>query len=93
MNPETLATFIAGILGVPLIQIIKRYTKLTGPPMAFVAFLLAWPIAVVALITLTDLTFGQLFASPENLMLHGSAVAGIAFLTYEVIKDRMGLGA
>ena len=91
MNAEMLATILAGVLAVPILQVFKRITGIDGTLMAFVAYFLSWPIAAIALVVFTDLTWGKLFASPETLILHGSSVAAIAMVVYRVIADKMGL--
>jgi len=92
MNVELLATVVAGVVAVPVLQLLKRLFQLSGTPMAFFAYFLSWPIAALALVTLTDMTFGALFASPETLVLHGSTVAALAMVVYRTIADKMGLG-
>jgi len=91
MTPEVVATFLAGIVAVPILQLFKRVTGIDGILMAFAAYFLSWPIAAVTLVVLTDLTWAKLFASPETLVLHGSTVAAIATVVYRVIADKMGL--
>ncbi len=93
MTAEMMATVLAGILAVPVLQLFKRLTHVSGTSMAFAAYFISWPIAAISLVTMTDLTWSSFFASPETLMLHGSAVAALATLTYRIVAEKMGLSS
>ncbi len=93
MAPELLVEALSGILIVPIIQVIKRYTKLEGVPMA-------WVSAIICLIAGTGLAFQT---GAVNLQLSvqdpfeflsqigqiGGAIFGCSQLFYRTVRDRL----
>lgn len=86
---QTLALFLAGVVAVPLLQLLKRYTKLSGVPMVWIAFLSSMVIAVVTLVILGKAA--GLFSDPFTFFGSSGIVMTLATLVYRSIKEKLNL--
>lgn len=87
---QTLALIVTGLVGVPTCQLIKRWLKLSGSPMAWVAYLVSLALALITL-ALTGKPVAQYVSHPLNLLQDGSIVFAVAYLIYRTIAEKMGL--
>ena len=89
---ETLALALAGVIAVPIIQVIKNSLHISGTPMAWITIFLSIVIASITSILAGDVTLSGLFADPLLFFGGGGVVMGVATVVYQTIKEKMDLG-
>ena len=87
-----LATTLAGIVAVPILQVLKRYLKLSDTPMAWAATVFAIIIGASAALLTGQVTLSDLLANPFLLFGAGGIVQLFAQPAYRTIKEKLGLG-
>ena len=87
-----LATTLAGIVAVPILQVLKRYLKLSDTPMAWAATVFAIIIGASAALLTGQVTLSDLLANPFLLLGSGGIVGLIGQPVYRTIKEKLGLG-
>ncbi len=87
-----LANLLAGALAVPILQVLKRYLSLSGPPMMWFTAIVCVIIGGLATTLTGQATFGQLFADPFLLIGSGGIVGTVATAVYRTVSEKLGLG-
>lgn len=97
MSTDIIAQVLAGIVFVPILQVIKRYTNLTGVPMAWASFILCLIAGAFVAFATGKVTWDVAVTNPAAFFAKlgeaGGTVFAIATVMYKTIKDRMGLSA
>ena len=88
---ETLALALAGVVAMPLIQVIKHYTHLSGTPMVIITVFLSAIIATIATLLVGDVTLSELLSNPLLFYGGGGIVMTIATVVYQSLKEKMNL--
>lgn len=86
---QTLALALAGVIVVPVLQVLKRSLKLSGAVMAWFAYLCSIATAVVALAVFGKVTVAQLIADPGLLFGSSGLVMATATVVYQSVKERV----
>lgn len=87
---EALALALTGIVLVPLLQLVKRYTHLQGAPMIWLAFLVSLFTGGLASVW-TGAETWAVFADPLKLFGSGSVVFAVAQVVYRTLKEKLAL--
>ena len=92
--PESTVLALAGVLGLPLIQLLKNVLKLSGPKMLWFTFASSFIIMLIAAIVTRAFDGGiaGVFADPDAFVKAGAMVFTATSLFYGSVKDRMSLG-
>lgn len=88
---QTLALMLAGVVAVPLLQLVKRLFKLSGVPMIWATFILSIVIAVLTLALLGKASLTELISDPFKLFGSGGIVMSLATVVYRTLKDKVSL--
>ena len=89
---QTLGLMLAGVIAVPLLQLVKRYFKLANVPMVWIAWIFSLLLAAMTLIILGKLTLAELLADPFLLFGSGGIVMSLATIIYRTLKEKLSLG-
>lgn len=87
-----LISILVGLVAVPLLQVFKRYTGLSGPAMRWLAFVISLFLGAIIVVSNGKVSWEELFTNPMLLLGSGGIVMSTATLIYGSIKDKMQLG-
>lgn len=88
---QTLGLMLAGVVAVPLLQLIKRYFKLSNVPMVWITWIFSLLLAALTLVFLGKLTVAQLLADPFLFFGSGGIVMSLATVIYRTLKEKLSL--
>ena len=83
---QTLALMIAGVIGVPVINQIKAWFKITDKPVLWVAYLTSLVIAILA-VWASGTPIASIFADPEIIFGGSGIVFGVTQLVFRTLKQ------
>jgi len=91
--PESTVLALAGVLGMPIIQLLKGVLKLSGARMMWISFALSFVImTITAIITRSfDGGISAVFADPEAFLNAGAMVFTATTLFYGSLKEHISL--
>jgi len=87
---EALVSIIAGGFGVPLLQLLKRYTGLSGVAMIWAGYIVSFVLAVLVCVIAGKVSFAAVFANPLGLFASSGIVMTTAQLFYRSLKGHLG---
>jgi len=92
--PESTVLALAGVLGVPIVQVLKGILGLSGAKMLWVSFILSFVIMLVT--ALVTHAFGgsiqTIFSNPDEFFKAAAIVFSASTLFYGSIKEKAALG-
>lgn len=86
---QTLALLLTGIVAVPILQLLKRYLKLSGTPMVWIAFIASLFLATLALLLTGKATLPELLKDPFTFFGSGGLVMSLATVIYRTLKEKL----
>lgn len=87
---EALVSVIVGGFAVPLIQLLKRYTGLSGIAMIWASYVVSFVLAILVCVMAGKVSFAEVFANPLGLFASSGIVMTTAQLFFRSIKDHLG---
>ena len=88
---QTLGLMLAGVVAVPLLQLIKRYFKLSNVPMVWIAWIVSLLLSAITLLLLNKITITQLLADPFLFFGGGGIVMSLATVIYRSLKEKLSI--
>lgn len=83
---KIVATGLAGVVFVPLFQVLKKYLHLDGIPAQFVAFIFSLIYTTALALAFGVISLGDL--TPETVFYPGTAVFAVSQMVYRILKER-----
>jgi hypothetical protein len=87
-----LATTLAGVAAVPILQVAKRYLHLKDTPMVWMAAFLSVVIGCITVLITGEASLSELLANPLLIIGSGGVVGLVSNAVYRTIKEKLGLG-
>lgn len=86
---QTLALMLTGVVAVPLLQLLKRLFRLSGPAMVWFTFFVSILLAVAVTLFTGDVSLADVLSEPLTVFGGGGVVMSVATVVYRTLKEKL----